>query len=129
MSVNVHQWEIFREDESSGRRSPLGRIEADTMSDALERAAQFYECDSGELVAVQVPGLLSSEDEATETYNLLKPYLDEMWVEGLDIKPLSLEAFYRHKGSRVEYSYRVLDAAIKVWRAFRELEAAVRNQF
>lgn len=74
-------------------------------------------------------GGLSPEDEAMETFNILKPYLDELDAQGRAIEPLSLEAWYRYKGSRLEYSYHVLEAAIKTWRAFRALEAAIRNQF
>ena len=54
-------------------------------------------------------------NEAQTTYNILKPYLDDMWTEGLEITPLSLEAYYRHKGSAIAYSHAVLEAVIGLW--------------
>ena len=68
-------------------------------------------------------------NEAQTTYNILKPYIDDMWVEGLEITPLSLEAYYHHKGSKLEYSHAVLEAVIGLWNAYRKLEVACRNQW
>jgi hypothetical protein len=65
---------------------------------------------------------------AVSTYCYLKPYLDEMWIENLEMEPVSLEAFYQHKGSGLSYSYAVLESTITVWKAYRKLEAALRNQ-
>jgi hypothetical protein len=48
----MHTWEIYQEDEESGKRTLLGIIQATSMSEALSLASQYYERDSGELVAV-----------------------------------------------------------------------------
>jgi hypothetical protein len=46
-------WLIFKEDEDTGRRTLLGDIQADTQAQALELAAQYFEIDMGELIAVR----------------------------------------------------------------------------
>ena len=68
-------------------------------------------------------------NEAQTTYTILKPYIDNMWIEGLEITPLSLEAYYHHKGSKLEYSHAVLEAVIGLWKAYSKLEVACRNQW
>ena len=50
----MHTWKIYYEDEITGRRAYLGELQADTMSIALQLASEYYEYDSGDLVAEQV---------------------------------------------------------------------------
>jgi len=66
------------------------------------------------------------EQAAHEAYRLLKPYIDEMYVTFQAMTPASLEVSQQRGG--LNYSYHVLEAAIGVWEAWRELEAACWNQ-
>jgi len=51
----MHQWQIFLEPaDTDEKRTSLGTLWADTMSDALNKAAQYYEKATHDLVAVQV---------------------------------------------------------------------------
>ena len=50
----MHEWQIYAEDEPTGKRTFLGYIRADSMSEALQRASECWEIDAGDLVAVQV---------------------------------------------------------------------------
>lgn len=51
----MHTWQIFFEDADTDEpRRYLGEVQADTMSDALDLAAQYYEIPAYDLVAVQV---------------------------------------------------------------------------
>jgi hypothetical protein len=63
-----------------------------------------------------------AEQAAQEAYRLLKPYLHEMDVNFVEITPTSLEASYQHKRSGLNYSSHVLESAIRLWEAWRELE-------
>ncbi len=49
----MHKWAIYLEDQD-GRRTFLGTVTADSMSEALDLAAQYYEEDSGDLAAEQL---------------------------------------------------------------------------
>ena len=49
----MHHWHIFKEDEDTGTQDFLGVITAATMAEALQLAAEYYECDSGDLVAIE----------------------------------------------------------------------------
>ena len=49
----MHNWHIFKEDEDTGAQDFLGVITAATMAEALELAAEYFECDSDDLVAIE----------------------------------------------------------------------------
>jgi hypothetical protein len=48
----MHKWAIYRENEDTGEQVYIGDIQADTMAEALQLASEYFEIDSGELVAV-----------------------------------------------------------------------------
>ncbi len=51
----MHQWKIYLEEaDSDEERRYLGEITADTMGDALQKASEYWEKPSYDLVAVQV---------------------------------------------------------------------------
>ncbi len=50
----MYHWDIYREDEDSGQRTYLGAVDASSMAEALQLAAEYYEVDSAELVAVRL---------------------------------------------------------------------------
>ncbi len=51
----MHTWQIFFEDADTDEpRRYLGEIQADTMGEALNKASQYWEVPSYDLVAVQV---------------------------------------------------------------------------
>jgi hypothetical protein len=50
----MYRWKIFFEDEDTGKQDYLGKINADTMAEALEAAAEKWDYDSGDLVAEQI---------------------------------------------------------------------------
>lgn len=49
----MHHWHIFKEDENTGEKEFLGEFTAATMAEALHQAAEYFELDSGDLVAIQ----------------------------------------------------------------------------
>lgn len=50
----MHIWQIFFENADTDEpRRYLGKVQADTMAEALQRAAEYYEYDSADLVAVR----------------------------------------------------------------------------
>ena len=49
----MHHWHVFREDEHTGEQEFLGEFTAATMAEALQLAAEYYEYDSGDLVAIE----------------------------------------------------------------------------
>ncbi len=50
----MHTWQIFFEDADTDEpRRYLGEVQADTMAEALQLAAEYYEYDSADLMAVQ----------------------------------------------------------------------------
>lgn len=52
----MHQYEIYYENaDTDEERQFLGHVYADTMSDALDQAAQYWETPQHDLVAVQLP--------------------------------------------------------------------------
>jgi len=52
----MHQYEIYYEAaDSDEERQLLGHVYADTQSDALDQAAQYWETPQHDLVAVQLP--------------------------------------------------------------------------
>lgn len=52
----MHTFEIYYENADTDEpRRYLGEVQADTMSDALDKAAQYYEIPQYDLVAVQKP--------------------------------------------------------------------------
>ena len=51
----MHQFEIYYENADTDEpRQFLGHVNADTMSDALDQAAQYWETAQHDLVAVQL---------------------------------------------------------------------------
>ena len=51
----MHTFNIFHEPaDTDDPRVPIGTMDADTMAEALERAAQYFEIPAHDLVAVQV---------------------------------------------------------------------------
>ena len=51
----MHTWQIFFEDADTDEpKRYLGKLQADTMGEALQLASEFYEIPSYDLVAVQV---------------------------------------------------------------------------
>jgi len=51
----MHQYKIYLEPaDTDGERVYLGTVQADTMSEALDKAAQWNEIPAHDLVAVQV---------------------------------------------------------------------------
>jgi hypothetical protein len=59
----MHNWHIFKEDENTGDQTFLGEFTAATMAEALQQAAEYFECDSGDLVAVQRDDYFTYESE------------------------------------------------------------------
>jgi len=52
----MHQYEIYYEPaDTDDPRQLLGHVYADTTSDALDQAAQYWETPQHDLVAVQLP--------------------------------------------------------------------------
>jgi hypothetical protein len=49
----MYHWAIYREDEDTGLRTYLGTVAASSMAEALQLAAEYYEIDNAELVAVR----------------------------------------------------------------------------
>ncbi len=50
----MHHWKIYREDADTDEpRRHLGEITADTMSDALQKASEYWEMSAHDLVAIQ----------------------------------------------------------------------------
>ena len=59
----MHNWHIFKQVEETGEQEFLGEFAAATMAEALQLAAEYFECDSGDLVAIQRDNYFTYESE------------------------------------------------------------------